>query len=648
LALFIDLILDFAAILLSFKGMISRSFQKICERVQKATLCSAAIMVFLIASGLTPAVHATEKQQWRHAISLTGEPKYPAGFKHTDYVNVQAPKAGRVRLGASGTFDNFNPLISGVKGNLAAYLMMIYEPLLWGSLDEQTTEYGLLAQAVAFPADYSSVSYRLRPEARWHDGRPVTVEDVIFSFYAWKKHSPQFNRTLLKVTGVEKVSSHEVKFTFSEKGDASLPLYVGQMSILPKHWWTGKDSEGRDRDIATTTLELPLGSGPYRLKAFVPGRSLSYEQVPDYWGKSVPIRVGTENMNAIQIEYFRDTNVMFEAFKADQIDVRRESSLKSWVVGYDFAAAREKRVVKDAFTIERLGLVKSFVFNQRRAKFQDNRIRKAIALAYGFDDVNRNVFHNMLSRPGSYFPHTDFEAKGNLNKSEQEMLTTLPGAPPAETLGFNSEPNSDVSLRRNLFKALKLLKDAGWALNQGRLVDYKGDQLTVEFLLEDAAMERVASAYADSLGKLGIDVAIRVVDDVQYQNRLRTFDFDIAVHAWVQGHAPGSEQREYWSSDSADKRGTNNIAGLKSPLIDALVEKLVLAPNRAEKIAAGRLLDRVLRTTTIGVPIMTEDKELVARWDRFGRPAAMPQYGATAFPTIWWWDEAKAKMITGK
>jgi microcin C transport system substrate-binding protein len=632
-------------ILLSFRHMGPHSLQRMLRRVRKAPFQWLTAIVLLVFCGLVSAVRATEDLQWRHGISLTGEPKYPADFKYTDYVNVQAPKAGRVRIGASGTFDNFNPLISGVKGNLAAYLMMIYEPLLWGSLDEQTTEYGLLAQAVAYPADYSAVSYRLRPEARWHDGKPITAEDVIFSFHAWKKLSPQFNRTLLKVTGVEQISSLEVRFTFSEKGDASLPLYVGQMSILPKHWWTGKDAQGKDRDISTTTLEPPLGSGPYRLKTFVPGRSLSYEHVPDYWGKNVPIRVGTENLNTIQIEYFRDTNVMFEAFKADQIDIRRESSLKSWVVGYDFAAVHDKRVIKDAFTIERLGIVKAFVFNQRRKKMQDTRIRKAIALAYGFDDMNRNAFHNMLSRPGSYFPHTDFEARGGLSAAEQTLLVGLSNAPSAASLTLNAEPSADTTLRSHLFKALQILKGAGFALHNGRLLDSKGEQLTLEFLLEDPSMEKVASAYADSLGKLGIDVAIRVVDDVQYQNRLRTLDFDIAIHSWVQGHAPGSEQREYWSSDSADKRGTNNIAGLKSPLIDALVEKLVLAPDRIEKIAAGRLLDRVLRTTTMGVPIMTEDKELVARWDRFGRPEKMPQYGATAFPAIWWWDETKAKQI---
>jgi microcin C transport system substrate-binding protein len=586
--------------------------------------------------------------EWRHAISLTGTPKYGPDFKHPDYVRPDAPKGGRVRLGAMGTFDNFNPFISGVKGNLASHLMQIYEPLLWVSLDEPTTEYGLLAEAVAYPDDYSSVSFRLRPEARWHDGRPVTADDVIFSFAAWKQLSPQWNKLLLKVTSAERVGEREVRFLFSEKGDPALPLYVGQMSILPRHWWEGVDASGKRRNIAKTTQEPPLGSGPYALKSFVAGRSVSYERVPNYWGRNVPIRIGTENFDRLDIEYFRDANVMFEAFKADLIDVRRETSIKSWVVGYDFAAAKEGRVVRDAFGIERLGIIKALVFNLRKAKFADPRVRQALSLAYGFDDVNRNVFHNMLSKPGSYYPHTEFEAKGPLSADELAMLKTLPKAPSAAWLEAAGKKGADASQRTNLYNALELLKEAGYRLQDGRLLDKKGEQLTIEFVLEDASMERLATAYSYQLEKLGINAQIRLVDDVQYQNRMRSFDFDIAAQAWVQGHAPGSEQREYWTTDSADKRGTNNLGGLKNAAVDALVEKLVLAPTRAEKVAAGRLLDRMLRANFIGVPVMTEDKEFMAHWDRFGRPERMPRYGATAFPSIWWWDDGKAEKTAGR
>jgi len=623
------------------------AFSLVGKGLRRTALLIAMALPALSHSGQAKAETAATSE-WRHAISLTGPPKYGPDFRLTDYVNPSAPQGGRIRLGALGTFDNFNPLVSGVKGNLAAHLMQIYEPLLSVSLDEPTTEYGLLAEAVAFPDDFSSVSFRLRPEARWHDGTPVTTDDVLFSADAWKRLSPQWNKLLLKVATAEKLSDREVRFTFSEKGDPALPLYMGQMSILPRHWWTGVDSSGKRRDIAATSLEPPLGSGPYKLRSFVAGRSVSYERVPEYWGKAVPIRVGTGNFDRVDIEYYRDANVMLEAFKADLIDFRRETSLKSWVTGYDFAAANQGRIVRDAFGIERLGIIKAFVFNLRQKKLQDQRLRQALAMAYGFDDVNRNVFHNMLTRPGSYFPHTDFAAEGPLSEDEKTLLASLPDAPSAARLEAAAPLAPQPTDRASLFNALELLREAGYTLKDGRLLDKAGKRLSIEFVLEDAAMERVAAAYASQLAKLGIATSIRLVDDVQYQNRLRSFDFDVAVHAWVQGHAPGGEQREYWTTGSADRRGTNNLGGLKDPLVDALVERLVLAQSRSEKVAAGRLLDRVLRLNWIGVPILNEDKEYVARWDRFGRPAVMPRYGATAFPSIWWWDEEKAQRTGGR
>jgi microcin C transport system substrate-binding protein len=601
-----------------------------------ATLC---LLLLLIAA---PAL-ANDPPVWRHAISLTGPPKYAPEFRRPDYVNPDAPKGGRVRVGALGTFDNFNPVVAGVKGNLAAWLMTIYEPLLTVALDEATTEYGLLAEAVAVPDDHSSVAFRLRPEARWHDGRPVTAEDVVFSFHAWKTHSPQFNRYFQKVVSAEIVSPREVRFAFSEKGDPSLPLYVGQMSVLPKHWFEGTDAQGRKRDMTATTLEPPLGSSPYRLKEFTAGRSLVYERVADYWGAAVPLRVGTENFDRVEVEYYRDANVLFEAFKADRIDLRRENSLKNWAVGYDTAAVREGRILRDSFPIARLGIAKAFVFNQRRAKLQDVRVRRALQLAYGFDETNRQSFYGLLARPGSYFPHTEFEAAGAPTAAERALFASL-GLPEPDGLWRDIAPatTGEAPARTRLFEALALLREAGFRLDGGRLLDAKGEQLTLEILLEDAAMERVAALWMAELAKLGIAVQFRLVDDVQYQNRFRTFDFDIVIHAWVQGHAPGNELREYFGAAAADKRGTNNVAGLTDPLIDALVERVVLAPLRAEKVTAGRLLDRVLRARAVGVLIGDEDKELVAHWDRFGRPAKMPAFGGAAFPTIWWWDAEKA------
>jgi len=617
------------------------------RRMARRAAAHFAAAVFAVVCLGAASAPAGEPVRWRHALSLTGEPKYPLGFRHPDYVNPLAPKGGRVRLGALGAFDNFNPFVSGVKGKLAAFLMTIYEPLLMVSLDEPTTEYGLLAEALSVPDDQSSVAFRLRPEARWHDGRPVTADDVIFSYETWKRLSPQWSRVLSKVAAVERMGEREIRFVFSETGDAALPLYVGQMSVLPRHWWTGRDAEGKPRDVEATTLEPPLGSGPYRLGAFVAGRSLVYERVASYWGMQTPIRVGTGNFDRVEVEYLRDPNVMLEAFKADLIDLRRETSLKSWAVGYDVASVRDRRIVRETFGIERLGIVKAFVFNLRRPKFADVRVRKALAMAFDFDEVNRNFFHGLLPRPGSFYPHTDFEAAGPLSRDERLLLSALPAAPEPRQLEAAAAPRTGGA-RADLYNSLELLREAGWRLKDGRLRDRSGEQLTLEFVLEDAALERVAGAYAAALAKLGIAATVRVVDEVQYQNRLRSFDFDIAAHAWVQGHAPGSEQRDYWSAASADAPGANNLPGVRMPFVDALVERLVLAPTRAEKVAAGRLLDRTLRDAAIGAPFMTEDREFVARWDRFGRPERMPRYGAAAFPMLWWWDEAKAAKVGGR
>jgi microcin C transport system substrate-binding protein len=612
-----------------------------------AVLAVAAVFAALLLFA-SPAA-AQKPLVWSHAISLTGPPKYPPGFARPDYVNPDAPKGGRVRIGALGTFDNFNPFVSGVKGNLAAYLLMIYEPLLTPSLDEPTTEYGLLAEAVGVPEDHSAVAFRLRPEARWHDGKAVSAEDVVFSLETWKTHSPQFSRYFQKVVSAEITGPREVLLRFSEGGDPSLPLYVGQMPVLPKHWWEGTDAQGRRRDVTLTTLEPPLGSGPYRLKAFTPGRTLSYERVTDYWGAAAPLRIGTENFDRVDIEYYRDANVLFEAFKADRIDIRRENSLKNWSVGYDSPAVREGRILRETFPIARLGIAKAFVFNQRRAKLQDLRVRRALALAYGFEDVNRQAFYGLLGKPGSYFPHTEFAADEQAMPEERALFASL-GFPEPDGLwgAWSKGAAIPADARARLRAATAQLMAAGYRLDGGRLLNAQGEQLSLEFVLEDSAMDRVASYYAGELHKLGIAAQVRLVDDVQYQNRIRTFDFDIVVHAWVQGHAPGNEQREYWGADSADKRGTNNLAGLTDPLVDALVEKLVRAPTRPDKLTAGQLLDRVLRAKSIGALVGDEDKEFVARWDRFGRPAEIPRYGGASFPTIWWWDGAKAKRTDGR
>src|SRR5215470_11107548 len=348
-----------------------------------------------------------QTQTWKHALSLFGDVKYPDGFKNFDYVNPNAPQGGTVRQFALGTFDNFNTVIAGVKGNIAAGSELALETLMTPSLDEVSTEYGLLAEAVSFPGDYSAVTYRLRAKARWHDGKPVTPDDVLYSFDVLKKNSPFYGAYYRHVMKAEKTGEREVTFTFDGPGNRELPQIVGQLTVLPKHWWEGTDKSGRKRDITQTTLEPPLGSGPYRLKDFAPGRTLVYEKVDDYWGKDLNVIIGTRNFQTIRYEFFRDSTVALEAFKADQVDWRIENSAKEWANSYDFPAVREGRVVREEFPTRNIGIMQAFAFNVRRDKFKDPRVRRAFNFAFDFEEMNRQLFFGQYKRIASYFEGTE-------------------------------------------------------------------------------------------------------------------------------------------------------------------------------------------------------------------------------------------------
>ena len=343
------------------------------------------------------------EKQWRHGLSLFGTLRYPPGFKHFEYVNPAAPKAGLARMIAIGTFDNLNLVVAGVRGSLAAGVSLIYDTLMTSSMDEVSTGYGLLAEAVSYPADFSSVTYRLRSEAKWHDGKPVTPEDVIYSFGVFKKHYPQLAAYYRHVLKAEQTGEREVTFTFDRGGNRELPQIVGELNVLPKHWWEGKDANGKPRNVAGTTLEIPLGNGAYRIKDFTPGRSITYERVADYWGKDLNVNVGSNNFNALRYEYFRDPTVALEAFKADDVDWRTESSAKNWATAYDFPAVKDKRVILEEFPINSFGIMQAFVFNTRRDKFKDPRVREAINYAFNFEEMNQAIFFGQYKRIASYF-----------------------------------------------------------------------------------------------------------------------------------------------------------------------------------------------------------------------------------------------------
>ena len=585
---------------------------------------------------------------WRHALSLFGDVKYPADFKRFDYVNPDAPKGGAARMMSIGTFDNFNFAVSGIKGNIAPAVMMIHQTLMERSQDEVATEYGLLAEAASHPDDFSWVVYRLRKEARWHDGVSVTPEDVIFSIETLKKLSPFYASYYRHVVKTETAGEREIKFTFDSPGNRELPTIVGEMPILPKHWWEGKDEQGRKRDVSATTLEKPLGSGPYRIKDFVAGRSVTLARVKDFWAANLPVQIGQNNFDELRFEFFRDNVVALEAFKADQADWINENSAKQWATAYDFPAVAEKRVIKEEFPINDSGRMQAFAFNLRRDQFRDARVRRAFNFAYDFEEMNKQLFYGQYQRIKSYFDGTELASSGLPEGQELKILETVRDKVPPEvftTPYANPVGGNPEAVRGNLREAARLLKEAGFEVRDKRLVDAAGKPLTVEILVQDPASERIALFYKPSLERIGISVSIRVVDDAQYQNRLRSFDFDMIIDGWAQSLSPGNEQREFWGSQAADAPGSRNTVGIKNPAVDALIDQVIFAKDREGLVAATRALDRVLLWNFYVVPQFTYPYSRYARWDRFSHAEPLPKYARSGLPSLWWYDTEKAAKI---
>ncbi|MFT4120305.1 extracellular solute-binding protein [Bradyrhizobium sp.] len=591
---------------------------------------------------------ASSELPWRHALSLFGDIKYPADFKRFDYVNPDAPKGGVARLISLGTFDNFNLAVAGIKGSLAPAATLIYETLMTRSQDEVATEYGELAESAQHPDDFSWVTYRLRKEARWHDGKPVTPEDVVFSLETLKKLSPMYASYYRHVTKVEKIGERDVKFTFDAPGNRELPTIVGELTVLPKHWWEGTDAQGRKRDVSATTLEPPLGSGPYKIKEFVPGRSIKLERVKDYWGASVPSQIGTNNFDELRFEFFRDNIVALEAFKADQADWIAENSAKQWATAYDFPAVTDKRVVKEEFPINDSGRMQAFAFNIRRDQFKDVRLRRAFNYAFDFEEMNKQLFYGQYSRIKSYFEGTELASSGLPEGQELQILETVKDKVPPEvftTVYQNPVGGSPEAVRANLREAAKLLKEAGFEVRDHKLIGASGKPLSVEILVQDPSSERIALFYKPSLERIGVSTSIRVVDDAQYQNRLRSFDFDMIIDQWGESLSPGNEQREFWGSQAAETPGARNTIGIKNPAVDALIEKVIYAKDRSELVAATHALDRVLLWNFYLVPQFTYGFARYARWDRFSHAEPLPKYGRSGLPTLWWYDSEKAARI---
>ena len=613
---------------------------------------AAATAALLRTAGLAPLrtarAQSASELNWRHALSLFGDIKYPAEFRCFDYVNPDAPKGGVARLISIGTFDNFNIAVSGVKGNIAPAAAMLYETLMERSQDEVATEYGLLAESVAHADDFGWAVYRLRKQARWHDGQPVTPNDVIFSIETLKKQSPFYASYYRHVIKVEQAGERDIKFTFDGPGNRELPTIVGELPVLPKHWWDATDEQGRKRDISATTLEKPLGSSAYRIKEFVAGRSVTLERVKDHWGVNLPVQLGLHNFDELRFEFFRDNLVALEAFKADQADWISENSAKQWATAYDFPAVVEKRVVKQEFPINDSGRMQAFVLNLRRDQFSDARLRRAFNYAFDFEEMNKQLFYGQYKRINSYFDGTELACSGVPEGAELQILEPLRDKVPAEVfttayqnpIGGNAE-----NVRNNLREALRLLKQAGFEIKDRKLVDAAGKPVTAEILVQDPSSERLALFYKPSLERIGVTTSVRIVDDAQYQNRLRSFDFDVIIDQWPESLSPGNEQREFWGSQAADQPGSRNTIGIKNLAIDALIERVIFAKDRADLVAATRALDRVLLWNFFVVPQFTYPFSRYARWDRFSHAEPLPKYARSGLPTLWWYDAEKAAKI---
>lgn len=576
--------------------------------------------------------------QSSHGVSFFGALKYGPDFAHFDYVNPNAPKGGALRMAALGTFNTLNAYI--LKGDPAQGLGLLYETLMTPSYDEPGAEYGLLAQSVTIAEDRSWVEFALRPEARWQDGKPVTPEDVIFSFDTLRKKGRPFYRLYYaNVAKVEKTGPRSVRFTFQGAGNRELPLIMGQLPILPKHYWA-------KRKFEETTLQPPLASGPYKIADVKPGRSIVYARVPDYWGRYLPVNVGRYNFDTIRYDYYRDDTIALEAFKADRFDLRVEASAKNWATGYDVPAVRQGLVQRTVLHTAVPAPMQAFVFNLRRPKFADVRVREAFDYAFDFEWTNRTLFYGQYRRIESYFANSELAAAGMPSAAEQELLAPFRDALPPELFTQPyAEPRTDGrgENRRNLRVAQVLLEQAGWRIQDGVLKNAKGEPLTIEFLLFDPAFERVLAPYQRNLARLGVQTTLREIDVSQYQNRLNTFDFDCVVGNFPQSLSPGNEQRAYWGSDAADRPGSENLAGIKDPVVDTLVDKIIFAKDRDSLVTATHALDRVLLWRHYMVPQWYMDGARLAYWNRFAFPPT-PKYD-NGLPDLWWYEPDKARDV---
>ena len=606
------------------------------------------IMGLLICSINKPA-HAIVRGKPVHGLALYGEPKYRTEFEDFEYVNPNAPKGGTLTRGLIGTFDSFNafsfkgtpphPAILQYAGNGSFFYFN--ETLMARGADEPMALYCLICKTVEVAEDNTWIEYTIRPEARFHDGSPITAEDVVFSFnILMEKGHPRYRYYWGDVDSVEKLEEDRVRFYFKTTKNNELPMLVGEIPVLKKSFW-------ETRGIESATLEIPIGSGPYRIDSFEPGRFFTFKRDPNYWGKDLPVTRGSANFDVMRFDYYRDDDVSFQAFLSGAFDIRGENDPTRWATGYEQDLIDSNALIKEAFSDNQPDEIHPFVINIRRAKFTDIRVRKALALAFDFDGTNRTVAHGLMVPFRSFFQGAGLESTGLPKGKELEILERYRAQIPREVFTTAFEPprnKSEGDLRKNLMLAQSLLAEAGWIIRDGILTNENtGERFEFEFLLRLPFYERWVGPFLKNLERLGIRGVIRLVDPTQYLNRMDEFDFDMTIGArplWGgQSNSPGNEQREMWSSDAADRNGSENWIGIKDLGIDAIIEDLIKAPTRESLIAHTHALDRVLLWNHFVVPAYVEPNIWWAYWNKLGRPQYTPASGPQ--PAVWWYDEEK-------
>ncbi len=602
-----------------------------------------ALAVALLCPAMGQAAESKPAPAW--ALAMRGSPKYPADFQHFDYVRPDAPKGGMVVRGEPAPFDSLNPFI--LKGTPAGAVLSTIDSLMVQSKDEAQTVYGLIAQSITVPDDRSWAEFEINPKARFHDGSPITADDVVWTYNTLMTLGhPGFRLRFADVDKAESLDPRTVRFTFKPGDTRQLPLLVASLPVLSKAYYaTHKFDE--------TTLEPPLGNGAYKITKVDAGKSITLERVKDYWAQDLPVNRGVNNFDTIREDYgYRDLTVWLEAFKAGQFDIKTENVSKNWATAYDIPAVKSGQMIKEEIPNHSPQPMQALAFNLRRPLFQDRRVREALAYAFDFEWMNRTLFYNSYTRTRSYFPNSDMEAKGLPGPEEMKLLEPYRGQIPDEV--FTKEyqpPKSDGSgnIRGNLAQAFKLLAAAGWTVKDNRLVDKDGKPFEFEILLAEASFERMVLPFAENLNKLGIRAKVRTIDQTQYQHRLENFDYDVTDKMYFETLSPGAEMRDYWGSRAADTVGSENLPGIKSAAIDGLIEKVINAPDQASLVTAAHALDRVLTWGFYLIPQWHRAPNHVVYWNMFGHPDRFPPYLTSTVDVAfedWWFDPAKAATLT--